>query len=45
MARAVDDLGPAAARELAERESALRYDGRGAPRPRLRTRARRRLRI
>ncbi|MHA6785188.1 DUF692 domain-containing protein [Pseudonocardia saturnea] len=45
VARAVDDLGPAAARELAERESALRYDGRGAPRPRLRTRGRRRLRI
>lgn len=45
VARAVDDLSPAAARELAERESALRYDGRGAPRPRLRTRVRRRLGI
>ncbi|WP_308187713.1 DUF692 domain-containing protein [Pseudonocardia abyssalis] len=45
VARSVDDLGPGAARELAERESALRYDGRSTPLPRLRTRVRRRLRI
>ncbi|GAA3244977.1 DUF692 domain-containing protein [Pseudonocardia petroleophila] len=43
VARALDDLGPAAARELAGRESALRYDGRSTPLPRLRTRLRRRL--
>lgn len=44
VARTVD-LGPAAARELADHESALRYDGRSAPIPRLRTRLRRRLHI
>jgi hypothetical protein len=42
VARALRDAGalpPGAEAELAERESALRYDGRSAPRPRLRTAA------
>lgn len=41
VARAVTGLTGAAAAELAAREAAFRYDGRRAPRPRLRTRLRR----